>query len=36
MGDNKNTIIAVILSAIILVGWQYFYSVPMIEKEKAE
>ena len=25
-----------ILSAIILVGWQYFYSVPMIEKQKAE
>ncbi len=26
--DNKNTIIAIILSALVLIGWQYFYGMP--------
>jgi YidC/Oxa1 family membrane protein insertase len=25
MTDNKNTILAIILSALVLIGWQYFY-----------
>ena len=28
MTDNKNTILAIVLSAIVLIGWQYFYGVP--------
>ena len=28
MTDNKNTIIAIILSAVVLIGWQYFISGP--------
>ena len=26
--DNKNTILAIILSALVLIGWQYFYGAP--------
>ena len=28
MTDNRNTILAVILSGLVLLGWQYFYNVP--------
>src|SRR5512141_740323 len=28
MSDNKNTIIAIALSALVLLGWQYFVSGP--------
>jgi YidC/Oxa1 family membrane protein insertase len=28
MTDNKNTILAIVLSAIVLIGWQYFFAVP--------
>jgi YidC/Oxa1 family membrane protein insertase len=28
MTDNKNTILAIILSALVLIGWQYFYGTP--------
>jgi YidC/Oxa1 family membrane protein insertase len=28
MTDNKNTILAIVLSAIVLIGWQYFYGMP--------
>jgi YidC/Oxa1 family membrane protein insertase len=28
MTDNKNTILAVVLSALVLIGWQYFYGGP--------
>jgi YidC/Oxa1 family membrane protein insertase len=28
MSDNKNTILAIILSALVLIGWQYFYGMP--------
>ncbi len=34
MTDNKNTIIAIVLSAIVLIGWQYFYAMPQAEKQK--
>jgi YidC/Oxa1 family membrane protein insertase len=33
MTDNKNTILAIILSALVLIGWQYFYGMPA-EKAK--
>ena len=35
MTDNRNTIIAVILSGIVLLGWQYFYNIPQMEKQRA-
>jgi len=34
-GDNRNYILAIALSLIILIAWQYFYAVPQMEKEKA-
>jgi YidC/Oxa1 family membrane protein insertase len=34
MTDQKNTIIAILLSVIILIAWQYFYSGPQVEKQK--
>ncbi len=36
MNDNKNTIIAIVLSAIVLIGWQYFFAAPQLEKQKQE
>ena len=32
----KNTIIAIVLSAIVLIGWQYFVGLPQMEKQKQE
>src|SRR5947208_3138117 len=34
--DNKNTIIAIVLSAIVLIGWQYFIGGPQVEKQRQE
>jgi YidC/Oxa1 family membrane protein insertase len=28
MTDNKNTILAIVLSAVVLLGWQYFFTTP--------
>src|SRR5262245_47278285 len=28
MNDNKNTILAIVLSALVLIGWQYFFAGP--------
>ena len=35
MTDNRNTIIAVILSGLVLIGWQYFFNIPQMEKDRA-
>ncbi|HET7887161.1 MAG TPA: membrane protein insertase YidC [Bradyrhizobium sp.] len=35
MTDNRNTILAVILSGLVLIGWQYFYNIPQMEKQRA-
>lgn len=35
MSDQKNMLIAIALSLAILLGFQYFYEFPKIEKEKA-
>src|SRR5579862_9560796 len=35
MSDNRNTILAVILSGMVLIGWQYFYNIPQMEKQRA-
>jgi YidC/Oxa1 family membrane protein insertase len=35
MSDNRNTILAVILSGLVLIAWQYFYNAPQMEKQRA-
>ncbi len=35
MTDNRNTIIAVVLSGIVLLAWQYFYNMPEMERQRA-
>jgi YidC/Oxa1 family membrane protein insertase len=35
MTDNRNTILAVILSGLVLIAWQYFYNMPQMEKQRA-
>src|SRR3954447_6619307 len=36
MNDSKNTILAIVLSAIVLIGWQYFIGMPQMEKQKQQ
>ena len=36
MTDQKNTILAIVLSALVLIGWQYFYGMPQMEKQRQE
>jgi YidC/Oxa1 family membrane protein insertase len=33
MNDQKNTILAVVLSAIVLIGWEYFFAMPKQRQE---
>ncbi len=35
MGDNRNFLIAILLSVLVFVGWQYFFIGPRMEAEKA-
>ncbi len=35
MLNDRNTILAVILSGVVLIGWQYFYNIPTMEKQRA-
>jgi YidC/Oxa1 family membrane protein insertase len=32
--NNRNMILAVALSVIVLIGWQYFVGIPQVEKQK--
>jgi YidC/Oxa1 family membrane protein insertase len=34
MDNQKNTILAVVLSGLVLLGWQYFFANPQLEKQK--
>ena len=36
MTDQKNTILAIVLSALVLIAWQYFVGLPQMEKQKQE
>jgi YidC/Oxa1 family membrane protein insertase len=36
MNDQKNTILAIVLSAIVLIVWQYFVGLPQMEKQRQE
>ena len=35
MLENRNTIIAIILSGLVLIAWQYFYNIPQMERQRA-
>ncbi len=32
--DNRNLLLAIVLSVVVLLGWQFFYGVPQMEKQK--
>ncbi len=32
--DNRNLLLAITLSVVVLLGWQFFYGVPQMEKQK--
>jgi YidC/Oxa1 family membrane protein insertase len=34
MTDQKNTILAIVLSALVLIGWQIYFGLPQVEKQK--
>ncbi|MGL5139595.1 MAG: membrane protein insertase YidC [Beijerinckiaceae bacterium] len=34
--DNKNLFIAIALSVLVIVAWQYFYAQPQLERQKQE
>ncbi len=36
MDNQKNTILAIALSALVLIAWQYFIGLPQMEKQKQE
>jgi YidC/Oxa1 family membrane protein insertase len=36
MSDHKNTILAVVLSLLVIVGWQYFVGYPQMEQQRQE
>ena len=36
MTENRNTILAVILSGLVLIAWQYFYNMPQMERQRAQ
>src|SRR5947208_2719812 len=36
MSDHKNTILAVVLSLLVIIGWQYFIGYPQMERQRQE
>lgn len=36
MTDQKNTLLAIVLSAVVLIVWQYFVGLPQMEKQRQE
>ena len=36
MNDQKNTILAIVLSAIVLIAWQFFFGMPQMEKQRQQ
>jgi YidC/Oxa1 family membrane protein insertase len=34
MSENRNMVLAIALSALVLFGWQYFVGMPQVEKQK--
>jgi YidC/Oxa1 family membrane protein insertase len=36
MGEHKNTILAIVLSLLVVVGWQYFVGYPQMERQREQ
>ena len=36
MTDQKNMLLAIVLSAIVLIAWQYFVGMPQMEKQRQQ
>jgi YidC/Oxa1 family membrane protein insertase len=36
MGEHKNTILAIVLSLIVVVGWQYFVGYPQMQRQEQQ
>ena len=36
MGDQKNTFLAIALSALVLIGWQYFFAKPQLDRQEQQ
>jgi YidC/Oxa1 family membrane protein insertase len=36
MNDHKNTILALVLSAMVLIAWQFFFGIPQMEKQRQQ
>jgi YidC/Oxa1 family membrane protein insertase len=34
--DNRNIILAIVLSVAIIITWQYFFAQPMIEEQRQQ
>ena len=34
--DNRNFILAIVMSMLIILGWNYFYAQPMLEKQRQQ
>ncbi|MGC2593423.1 MAG: hypothetical protein WA425_16070, partial [Xanthobacteraceae bacterium] len=36
MGEYKNTIIAIVLSLVVVIGWQYFIGYPQMQRQQEQ
>jgi len=36
MNDQKNTLLAIVLSAVVLIVWQYFYGLPQLQRTQQQ
>ena len=36
MNEHKNTILAIVLSLLVVIGWQYFVGYPQMQKEREQ
>ena len=36
MNEHKNTILAIVLSLLVVVGWQYFVGYPQMQRQEAQ
>ena len=36
MNDQKNTLLAIVLSAIVLIAWQFFFGFPLMQRQEAQ
>ena len=36
MNEHKNTILAIVLSLIVVIGWEYFFAKPELQQQQAQ